>query len=592
MNKIFKVIFNKSLGGMVIVSENAKSAGKTDYKIAGNSNSRSNTVHHNQQRNETFIFKPQVLKSLVLSITTIISTSVYADDHYAHTPNNTAIGSAKGDAHVTTDDGLTLKSVAGIAVTATGLGLNSITSFTVPGLAQPIIDSVKIAAFINAAQKGGNISIGAFGSAVGSGNIASGISSSALGYDNTASGISSSALGFVNTASSISSSAMGSGNLASGDYSSAVGSSNTASGTYSSAFGALSRATAEKSTAIGYESIADRANTISVGKLGSERQITNVAAGSQSTDAVNLGQVNSLINNITVGENYAHGDLSATAIGSASGQPFITKNNGTVLTEVAGVRVTATGLNIDNVSSFFITDGSNNQVEITDPDKVLAFKHAAKNGANIAVGKYSVALGSHNIASGNSSSALGYLNTVSGNSSSALGYLNKALGNSSSAVGFLNTASSISSSAVGYNNIASGNYSSAVGSGNSASGNSSSAVGYGNLASGTYSSAFGALSQATAEKSTAIGFESIADRANTISVGKSGAEKQITNVAAGSQSTDAVNKLQMDDSVGVVNSRVTSEVGILNGKITANSNAITGLDSRVTTNEGDIANLQ
>ena len=49
MNKIFKVIFNKSLGRMVIVSENAKSAGKTDYKIAGNSNSRSNTVHHNQQ---------------------------------------------------------------------------------------------------------------------------------------------------------------------------------------------------------------------------------------------------------------------------------------------------------------------------------------------------------------------------------------------------------------------------------------------------------------------------------------------------------------------------------------------------------------
>ena len=36
MNKIFKVIFNKSLGRMVIVSENAKSAGKTDYKIAGN----------------------------------------------------------------------------------------------------------------------------------------------------------------------------------------------------------------------------------------------------------------------------------------------------------------------------------------------------------------------------------------------------------------------------------------------------------------------------------------------------------------------------------------------------------------------------
>jgi autotransporter adhesin len=37
--------------------------------------------------------------------------------------------------------------------------------------------------------------------------------------------------------------------------------------------------------------VADRANTVSVGSAGNERQITNVAAGTQATDAVNVAQL-------------------------------------------------------------------------------------------------------------------------------------------------------------------------------------------------------------------------------------------------------------------------------------------------------------
>jgi autotransporter adhesin len=43
--------------------------------------------------------------------------------------------------------------------------------------------------------------------------------------------------------------------------------------------------------ALGAGSVADRANTVSVGASGSERQIANVAAGTQATDAANTGQV-------------------------------------------------------------------------------------------------------------------------------------------------------------------------------------------------------------------------------------------------------------------------------------------------------------
>jgi autotransporter adhesin len=45
--------------------------------------------------------------------------------------------------------------------------------------------------------------------------------------------------------------------------------------------------------ALGSGSIADQANTISVGSVGNERRITNVAPGIDPTDAVNLGQFQS-----------------------------------------------------------------------------------------------------------------------------------------------------------------------------------------------------------------------------------------------------------------------------------------------------------
>ena len=44
--------------------------------------------------------------------------------------------------------------------------------------------------------------------------------------------------------------------------------------------------------ALGAGSIADQDNTVSVGAAGSERRVTNVAAGTGATDAVNLTQLN------------------------------------------------------------------------------------------------------------------------------------------------------------------------------------------------------------------------------------------------------------------------------------------------------------
>src|SRR3546814_14466413 len=48
----------------------------------------------------------------------------------------------------------------------------------------------------------------------------------------------------------------------------------------------------DNSVALGNGSVADRANTVSVGAAGQERQIVNVAAGTSDTDAVNVAQLN------------------------------------------------------------------------------------------------------------------------------------------------------------------------------------------------------------------------------------------------------------------------------------------------------------
>src|SRR3546814_872860 len=80
----------------------------------------------------------------------------------------------------------------------------------------------------------------------------------------------------------------------------------SADGLNSTALGAASWAEMDDATAVGYGayagagnsvalgagSIADRVNSVSVGDVGGERQITNVAAGTEDTDAVNLAQLN------------------------------------------------------------------------------------------------------------------------------------------------------------------------------------------------------------------------------------------------------------------------------------------------------------
>ena len=150
----------------------------------------------------------------------------------------------------------------------------------------------------------------------------------------------------------------------------------------------------------------------------------------------------------------------------------------------------------------------------------------------------------------------------------------KASGVNSMAIGTGAQALSTQAVAVGYNAAASGSY--------------SVALGMQSGAHGTDSVALGRLASATADDSVALGANSVANRANTVSVGSVGNERQITNVAAGKEDTDAVNVAQLK---GVQDKVGDADFSKTNYAKTADNvtDAVKHVDAQVKVNSDDLA---
>ncbi|MFM0275988.1 YadA-like family protein, partial [Paraburkholderia aspalathi] len=113
--------------------------------------------------------------------------------------------------------------------------------------------------------------------------------------------------------------AIGNGAVASGEAAIAIGKNTHSTGNQATAMGPGASASGDNSVALGSNSVADRDNSVSVGSSGNERQITNVAAGTQATDAVNLGQLNNAMGGMqksinNVDRSAAKGIASASAL--------------------------------------------------------------------------------------------------------------------------------------------------------------------------------------------------------------------------------------------------------------------------------------
>jgi autotransporter adhesin len=135
----------------------------------------------------------------------------------------------------------------------------------------------------------GAVAVGSNASAGGTNGTAIGGNATAVGPNDTAIGGNAKVLADGSTAvganSSITASATNA--VAMGEGSSVQAASGTALGQ-----GAQVKANAAGAVALGQGSVADRANTVSVGSVGHERQVANVADGTQETDAANVRQVN------------------------------------------------------------------------------------------------------------------------------------------------------------------------------------------------------------------------------------------------------------------------------------------------------------
>ncbi|KFL52263.1 hypothetical protein JM78_17080 [Burkholderia pyrrocinia] len=323
---------------------------------------------------------------------------------------------------------------------------------------------------------------------------AQGLSSTALGSSSTANGTGAVALGRLSNATGNSATALGNQSSAQAAGSTALGNgaSVAAGATNSVAIGnnASVAQSVTNSMALGTDATATRNNTIAVGSATQQRQITNMAAGTQATDAVNLGQMNAAL----------------------------------------APKLDDTYVKIDTTSSTAPAQAGNTGVAV---------------GANAqGTGTGATAIGGNTIANNTNTTALGRSATASGVSSSAVGTWSRATGAESSAIGTNATAS---------------------GSG-----------------------------------SVALGVSSIANRDNSVSVGNATLQRQITNMAAGTQATDAVNVSQLTPVVDALGGgaaidpttgAVTGPTYVLTngGTQTTVGDALGALDGELTTAKGDIA---
>ena len=222
-----------------------------------------------------------------------------------------------------------------------------------------------------------------------------------------------------------------------------------------------------------------------------------------------------------------------------------------------------------------------------------------------ATGGNSVAIGVSAAASGLGASAMGASASATGGSSISVGTFTQATGNASTAIGERATATENAATALGRHSTASGGASTAIGSGAQASAQNATALGGGASASGNTSIAIGTQSSASEGQSVAIGRHAVADTSDsvalgsysktatavgtssatvngvtyggfagtapvgTVSVGDTGAERTVTNVAAGritSTSTDAINGSQLYQVASQANGNST-QINNINNRI-------------------------
>ena len=424
--------------------------------------------------------------------------------------------------------------------------------------------------------------------------LATGTNGVAIGNGAQSSGASAASLGTAAQASATDAVAIGHGASASSVNSVALGAN---SGT---SMNLASPGTAYNPNALFVLSGLTPVGEVSVGTAGNERRVTNVAAGSAATDAVNVSQLQSLASTIEQANVHYY-----SVVGTGSSDGNYNNDGATAPGAMAfGVNARAGGENA--------TAGGTSSTATGDEATALGYNASA-------TGPRSTALGEGAVASDYWATALGGHASASGIGSVAVGE-SVANANWSTAVGTHSQAGAARATAIGAD--AKAMYESSLAVGQNAHANGISAVALGHDAAATTNSvALGAKSQATrgalTDYTDATGKLTHQNSTGEVNVGG----RQMTGVAAGTAGTDAVNVNQLQaatedavtydtpdhDSVTLGGNGATSPVRLhnvaagdlgvdstdaVNGSQLYQTNQnVTNLDNRVTTVEGNVTTL-
>ena len=628
MNKIFKVIWSKSKQCYIVVSEIAKNkTGKKKIVVA------------------SILAALAMQSGMITEVAADPPSVKLADAVEAVGTNGVAIGSsARSKSNQSVAIGYSSTAQAPSAspenpATAVGAGANANGAGTVAlGLSANATGENAIA--LGGGANGGTNktdATGKYATAIGFNAKASQENAVALGSSATAAALNSIAMGknasiTASTAGTTlggqDSIAMGNGASANQHSSISVGLGASSDGVRSVAIGPKASATDEDTIAIGTGGVGADKNNQAVGDNGgSVTQLLNGISGvplyygakSTGKQSIAIGYVaNAKDSGIAIG-NYAVSDSGG---GTAMGKSVISRNGGVVV----GQSSNAIGQN---------SVAYGNTVNATDANSVaLGNLSTASNQNAVAVGynnnatgKESVAVGNGNQASTDYAVSIGASNSVTANNAVAIGRASNASGLLSTAIGNGATSKGVYDVAIGSDVTANGNNSVAIGRNAKTSNVSSLAIGVlgdrGTSATGDYSIAMGRDVTASAESAIAIGKDAVADKKNAValgsgsttsssataqssttiggktyswnkgvlsgadlagmqvSVGKTGFERQIKNVAAGeisANSTDAINGAQLYSVASGLANNLTKDLKI--PYVSINSTAI-GASSNV-----------
>ena len=549
MNKIFKVIWSKSKQCYIVVSEIAKN--KTGKK--------------------------KIVVASILAVLTMTANVVTVEGAIPEGSRTDQLGLAIG----TSSNSKSNQSVAiGYASSAQAPGAN------------PENPATAVGAGANA-NGAGAVALGLSANATGANAVALGGGSNGGTNKTEATGVETTAVGFNAKASNSRAAAIGSGAASSGSDAIAFGTSSIANSEKAIAIGTDSKATAIGTTALGRSSAATGASATALGSLASASGTTATAVGMQASatgnESVAIGQTASATSGraLAVGTNAKATGASSVAVGSGAGNSgplgFASSINslGSVVNSLKTINYATTAEGDYAVALGVYANAKNSGVAVGQnalaaTGGVAIGKGVLEDTGNnlaggVAIGQdsastgaYSLAMGRHAFASGSTSMAMGYEASANGNFAVAMGRNVTATGTSTAigrhavasngglAVGSQDndaatdktTASAKGAVAIGKNTKATSEDAVAIGTNAQATRLNSVALGSGST------TATGATNQGSATiNGITYNFAGATGNPNMqVSVGSTGATRQIKNVAAGevsATSTDAINGSQL-----------------------------------------------